>query len=92
MATTSSKKETFRLTARGANQVQLVGDFTHWEERPIPMIKGVDGAWRATVILPEGRHQYLFLVDGNLCEDPDCSERVPNAIGGVHMVRVVKLS
>jgi hypothetical protein len=54
------------------------------------MIKGVDGAWRATVILPFGRHQYLFVVDGNLREDPDCSERVPNSSGGFNMVRVVK--
>jgi 1,4-alpha-glucan branching enzyme len=91
MATTSSKKETFRVAARGANQVQLVGDFTNWQERPIPMIKGVDSAWRATVILPQGRHQYLFLVDGNLAEDPESSERLPNSTGGFNMVRVVEL-
>jgi hypothetical protein len=54
------------------------------------MIKGIDGAWRATVILPFGRHQYLFVVDGDLHEDPGCSERVPNATGGFNMVRVVK--
>jgi len=91
MATTSSKKETFRVLARGATQVQLVGEFTDWQERPIPMIKGVDNAWRATVILPQGRHEYLFVVDGKLCEDPDCSERVPNSSGGLNMVRVVEL-
>jgi hypothetical protein len=54
------------------------------------MIKGIDGAWRATVILPFGRHQYLFIVDGVWHEDPDCSERVPNSRGGFNMVRVVK--
>jgi hypothetical protein len=54
------------------------------------MIKGIDGAWRATVILPWGRHQYLFMVDRNLRGDPDCSERVPNSRGGFNMVRVVK--
>jgi 1,4-alpha-glucan branching enzyme len=90
MATTSSRKETFRVVAPDAQRVFLVGDFTNWQERPIPMIKGVDGAWRATVIVPMGRHQYLFVVDGNLREDPDCPERVPNSTGGVNMVRVVK--
>jgi 1,4-alpha-glucan branching enzyme len=90
MATTSSRKETFRVVAHDAQRVFLVGDFTNWQERPIPMIKGVDGAWRATVIVPMGRHQYLFMVDGNLHEDPDCSERVPNSSGGFNMVRVVK--
>jgi 1,4-alpha-glucan branching enzyme len=90
MATTSSRKEKFRVAADGAQHVQLVGDFTNWQERPIPMIKGIDGYWRVTVIVPMGRHQYLFMVDGNVREDPDCSERVPNSTGGFNMVRVVK--
>ena len=55
------------------------------------MIRGVDDAWRATVMLPLGRHQYRFILDGNLCDDPDCSERVPNSTGGFNMVRVVEL-
>jgi hypothetical protein len=54
------------------------------------MIRGIDGYWRATVIVPMGRHQYLFVVDGNLREDPDCPERVQNSRGGFNMVRVVK--
>ena len=88
MATTIHKKQTFRLLAHGAHHVHLIGDFTGWQ--PIPMIKGVDGTWRATVMLPAGRHQYLFLLDGSLCEDPDCSERIPNTSGGFNMVRVVE--
>jgi 1,4-alpha-glucan branching enzyme len=90
MATTSSRKEIFRIVAQDAQHVLLVGDFANWQERPIPMIKGWDGSWTATVILPRGRHQYLFIVDGNLREDPDCSKRVPNSSGGFNMVRVVK--
>jgi 1,4-alpha-glucan branching enzyme len=90
MPTTSGKKEIFRIVAQDAQHVLLVGDFTNWQERPIPMIKGMDGTWTATVILPRGRHQYLFNVDGNWREDPDCSERVPNTSGGFTMVRVVE--
>ena len=90
MATTSSRKETFRVVAHGAQHVQLVGDFTNWQERPIPMIKGVEGTWAATVILPRGRHAYLFIVDGVGREDPNCSERVPNSTGGFNVVRVVE--
>jgi 1,4-alpha-glucan branching enzyme len=90
MPTTSSKKEVFRIAARDAQRVLLVGDFTNWQERPIPMIKGLDGTWTATVILPRGRHQYLFIVDGNWGEDPNCDVRVPNSIGGSNMVRVVE--
>ena len=54
------------------------------------MIKGVDGFWRATVMLPIGKHQYLYVIDGNLRDDPNCSERVPNSNGGFNMVRVVE--
>jgi 1,4-alpha-glucan branching enzyme len=90
MATTSSRKAIFRVVAHGAQQVLLVGDFTNWQTRPIPMIKGEDGTWSATVIVPMGRQRYLFMVDGSLREDPDCSERVPNSSGGFNMVRVVK--
>jgi 1,4-alpha-glucan branching enzyme len=88
MATTIHKKQTFHFVAHAAHHVQLAGNFTNWQ--PIPMIKGVDGTWRATVMLPAGRHQYLFILDGNLCEDPDCSERLPNPTGGFNMVRVVE--
>jgi hypothetical protein len=54
------------------------------------MIKGVEGTWAATVILPRGRHAYLFIVDGVGREDPNCSERVPNSTGGFNVVRVVE--
>jgi len=90
MATTSSRIEIFLVVAPDAQRVLLVGDFTNWQARPIPMLKSTEGGWTATVILPFGRHQYLFMVDGNLCGDPDCSERLPNSSGGFNMVRVVK--
>jgi hypothetical protein len=54
------------------------------------MLKGVDGTWTATVILPRGMHQYLFIIDGVSHEDPNCSERVRNSTGGFNMVRVVE--
>jgi 1,4-alpha-glucan branching enzyme len=29
------RKQTFTITAPGASSVQLMGDFTHWQNRPI---------------------------------------------------------
>jgi 1,4-alpha-glucan branching enzyme len=89
VATTSGKKEVFRVVIPEAQRVLLVGDFTNWQARPIGMLKGTDGSWTATVILPRGRHQYLFIVDETWREDPNCSERVANSTGGFNMVRVV---
>lgn len=69
--------------------VQLVGDFTHWQEKPIPMQKGADGIWRATVEVQLGAHHYRFLVDGQWRDDPECTLRVPNPYGSQNAVRQV---
>ena len=60
----SGLAQSFSLLAPDALIVQLVGDFTQWQERPIDMQKDGNGIWRATVKLPPGEHHYRFLVDG----------------------------
>ena len=86
---TTPKKQTFRFTAGDAMSVLLVGDFTHWQAHPIPMKKGPDGVWTASVDLPPGTHNYRFIVDGEWRDDPECSIHVPNPYGGENMVRKV---
>ncbi len=85
----ASKKQTFRFTAGDAMSVLLVGDFTHWQAKPIPMRKGADGIWTAAVELPPGTHTYRFIVDGEWRDDPECAIHVPNPYGGQNMVRRV---
>ena len=69
--------------------VLLAGDFTHWQRQPAPMRKGPDGIWTATVELPPGKHSYRFIVDGEWCDDPECSSRLPNPFRSQNMVRQV---
>lgn len=83
------KSETFRLDAPEAQKVLLVGDFTNWQERAIPMKQGKDGVWTTTVGLPTGTHHYLFIVDGQWQDDPECVLRAPNSFGSQNMVRQV---
>ena len=83
----SSNKQTFRFTASDATSVLLVGDFTHWQQQPIPMRKDQDGIWVASVDLPPGRHTYRFIVDSEWRDDPECTLRVPNPFGSHDMVR-----
>ncbi len=83
------KQQTFRFTAPDAMSVLLVGDFTHWQSKPIPMRKAPGGVWSATVTLPPGTHKYRFIVDGEWRDDPECSIHVPNPYGGKDMVRRV---
>ncbi len=51
----------FRIRARHAQTVQLVGDFTGWE--PVAMERH-GSAWTTTHTLPPGVHHFGFLVDG----------------------------
>ncbi len=83
------QKQTFTFSAPGAGSVQLAGDFTHWQERPINLHKGTDGTWRATVELTPGMHYYRFLVDGQWRDDPECALRTPNPFGSEDMMRQV---
>ncbi len=94
MAKTDEAKsaQDFFYTAPEANSVQLVGDFTHWQSKPISLAKGANGVWKTTVSLPAGTYHYRFLVDGQWCDDPQCTLRVPNTFGSLNMVREVSAS
>ena len=82
--------QTFSLFAPEASSVQLVGDFTRWQERPIEMRKSTSGVWQVTVNLETGPHQYRFLVDDQWHDDPGCTVRAPNDFGSQNMVRTVR--
>ncbi len=69
--------------------VQLVGDFTQWQQHPIALQKDPEGVWKAKVELPAGVHHYRFMVDGEWRDDPDCNLREPNPFGGENMTRQV---
>lgn len=86
---TENNPETFCLTAGEASSVALVGDFTHWQEKPISMAKAEGGVWTVTVKLPPGVYHYRFLVDGQWHDDPECRLRVANPYGGENSVRKV---
>lgn len=87
--TDTGRTEVFAIRAPEAMKVQLVGDFTGWQDRPIDLQKGTDGTWKATVILPPGTHQYKFVVDSRWTDDPDCTQRAPNPFGSENMTRQV---
>lgn len=82
--------QTFSITAPDAMSVQLVGDFTHWQSKPVSMHRESGGVWRATVHLEPGSHHYRFLVDGQWRDDPECQVQVANPYGGRNAVRQVK--
>jgi 1,4-alpha-glucan branching enzyme len=94
MAKTDEAKsvQEFFCSAPEANSVQLVGDFTHWQSKPINLVKQAGGVWKTSVTLAAGTYHYRFLVDGQWCDDPQCTLRIPNIFGSHNMVREVSLS
>ena len=79
---------TFVVHAPAAEQVELVGSFNAWQTGQI-QLAGPDatGRWTVTVPLPEGRHEYLFLVDGEQwITDPAASFFRPDGFGNRNAV------
>lgn len=87
MTTNKHIKQTFQFAAPAAKSVLLVGDFTEWHERGIPMHMDRNGIWTATVALLPGTHRYRYIVDGEWRDDPECKLRVSNPFGGEDMLR-----
>ncbi len=78
----------FELHAPGADTVELLGTFNNWKTGDI-VLDGPDasGHWTATVELPEGRHEYIFLVDGERwLADPRAATLRPDGFGHVNTV------
>ncbi len=78
----------FELHAPGADRVELLGTFNEWKSGDIEL-NGPDasGHWTAEVALPEGRHEYIFLVDGERwIADPRAATHRPDGFGRVNTV------
>lgn len=85
----SKKKVEFVLEAPQAKTVAVAGTFNDWDASRTPLKQGKDGAWRATVKLLSGRHEYRFVVDGSWISDPKAKESASNPHGSENSVVVV---
>jgi AMP-activated protein kinase-like protein len=60
-----------------AQSVHVVGSFNDWRAGSIPLEdQDHDGVWRATVVLPAGTYEYMFVVDGERWVPDHLAERV----------------
>ena len=83
-------KVTFVLLEPGAKQVFLCGEFNGWASDATPMKRDDAGRWETTLALAPGRHEYKFLVDGNLKHDPLARVNVWNQNGTLNSVAQVR--
>ncbi len=80
----------FKVHAPEARRVQLVGDFTSWQE-PIDLNDDdEDGIWITIKRLDPGTYQYKFIVDGRWQPDPSNPLDTDDAHGGRNSVVIVE--
>ena len=80
----------FEVDLPDAGAVALAGTFNGWDPDALPLTKGDDGLWRASIELEPGEYLYKFVVDGTWVEDPGNPESVDDGYGGVNSVLIVE--
>jgi 1,4-alpha-glucan branching enzyme len=61
----------------GAQSVHVVGSFNDWRPGSIALEDvEQDGVWRATLVLPAGAYEYMFVVDGERWVPDRLAERL----------------
>jgi chromosome partitioning protein len=81
------KRVTFRVKAEPDSVVRLAGSFNNWDAESPPMTRrNGNGTYSATLLLPAGRHEYKFVVNGEWQVDPQCPDTAPNAHGSHNSV------
>lgn len=85
----SQKRISFVARVESAKAVSVTGDFTGWSEKGIPLSKGPDGNWQASLMLIPGEYQYRLRVDGQWQDHPQAQKRMPNPFGGENCVLTV---
>lgn len=81
----------FVLVAPRAARVSVVGDFNDWrvDATPLRPVRG-GGVWMVSLPLPEGRHEYSFVVDGQTwVADPSAPVAVESDFGAPSSVVTV---
>ena len=84
------RRVTLTLKTPKANEAILMGDFNDWNAKRHPMKKNKDGVWEKSVMLPPGRYEYKFLVDGQWWTDPKNEETCHNCFGTENNVMFIR--
>ena len=72
-----------------ATQVFVAGSFNNWQPEQAPLVAAGNGRWAGNINVGPGRHEYLFVVDGQWLPDPNAKESVENPFGGRNSVLTV---
>jgi len=82
----------FVLERPGARSVAVAGSFNGWSDASHPLAReSRGGLWTATVVLPPGEHQFMFVVDGvEFVSPPLAEDYVDDGFGARNGVVIVR--
>jgi 1,4-alpha-glucan branching enzyme len=72
----------FELDVPKAKSVFAGGTFNNWSATATPLVFVGGTRWSRDLLLPPGRYEYRFVVDGKWVEPPQAKAYVPNPDGG----------
>jgi hypothetical protein len=79
----------FTISLENASSVAVVGTFNRWNPAGYEL-KRNDGAWVLETSLPEGRHEYAFLIDGvTIMTDPGGAFTADDGFGNRNSVLIL---
>lgn len=86
---TPAPKVHLELVKPEAKSVAVAGSFNEWKPERTPLVPLGNGQWKGDLDVKPGRHEYLFVVDGQWLPDPNAKESVANPFGGKNSVLIV---
>jgi 1,4-alpha-glucan branching enzyme len=78
----AKRKVRFELDVPKAKSVFVGGTFNNWSATTTPLLFVGGTTWSKDLLLPPGRYEYRFVVDGKWVEPPHAKAYVPNPNGG----------
>ncbi|MBM4148518.1 MAG: hypothetical protein FJ224_05695 [Lentisphaerae bacterium] len=84
------KRVQLSLAAQPGSQVFVAGTFNDWDPLKKSLKDDGSGIFKTTMFVAPGRYEYKFVVDGQWCLDPECSEWAPNPHGSLNSVLIVE--
>ena len=84
-----TSRVSLELIKPDAKTVCVPGSFNEWKPEKTPLAPLGNGRWAGDLTVKPGRHEYLFVVDGQWVPDPKAKESVQNPFGGKNSVLVV---
>ena len=79
----------FSVEAKEAREVCLAGDFNDWKVCEAKLTHVGEDVWSITIDLPPGRHEYMFVIDGQWITDPRAMGYTNDGFGNQNAVVVV---